>query len=65
VLIDAQVEDVAKVGGQRVAAMVKAFREQKLIVVPGGGGRYGHLEVPPDLAEVQQPEAQRTLMEFE
>lgn len=65
VLIDAQIEDVAKVAGQRVAAMVKAFREQKLKVIPGGGGRYGHLEVPPDLAEVQQPKAQRTLVEFE
>jgi len=65
VLVDAQIEDVAKVAGQRVAAMVKAFREQKLKVVPGGGGRYGHLEVPSDLAEVQQPKAQRTLVEFE
>jgi len=45
--------------------MVKAFREQKLKVVPGGGGRYGYLEVPSDLAEVQQPKAQRTLVEFE
>lgn len=53
-----------RVAGQQVAAMVKAFREQRLMVVPGGGGRYGHLEVPPDLAEVQQPKAQRTLTEF-
>ncbi len=65
VLIDAQIEDVARVAGQRGAAMVKAFREQRLKVVPGGGGRYGHLEVPSDLAEVQQPKAQRTLVEFE
>jgi uncharacterized protein (TIGR00375 family) len=64
VLIDAPVEDVASVSGKRVAVIVKAFREQKLIVVPGGGGRYGHLELPPDLAEVKQPKAQRTLKEF-
>jgi uncharacterized protein (TIGR00375 family) len=64
VLVDAPVEDVASVAGKRVAVVVKAFREQRLIVVPGGGGRYGHLELPPDLAEVQQPKAQRTLKEF-
>ena len=64
VLVDVGIEDVVRVAGQQVAAMVRAFREQRLKVVPGGGGRYGHLEVPPDLAEVQQPKAQRTLMEF-
>lgn len=64
VLVDVGIEDVVRVAGQQVAAMVKAFREQRLMVVPGGGGRYGHLEVPPDLAEVQQPKAQRTLTEF-
>jgi uncharacterized protein (TIGR00375 family) len=65
VLVDAREEDVARVAGQRVAAMVMAFREQRLKVVPGGGGRYGHLEVPSDLVEVRLPGAQRTLMEFE
>jgi uncharacterized protein (TIGR00375 family) len=64
VLVDSQVEDVASVAGKRVAVIVKAFREQKLIVVPGGGGRYGRLELPPDLVEVRQPRAQRTLKEF-
>ncbi len=64
VLVDVGIEDVVRVAGQQVAAMVKAFREQRLKVVPGGGGRYGRLEAPPDLAEVQQPKAQRTLTEF-
>ena len=65
ILVDVEIEDVVKVAGQQVAGMVKAFREQRLKVVPGGGGRYGHLEVPPDLAEAQQPKAQRMLTEFE
>lgn len=64
VLVDVGIEDVVRVAGQQVAAMVKAFREQRLKVVPGGGGRYGRLEAPPDLAGVQQPKAQRTLTEF-
>ena len=64
VLIDVAVEEVADVAGARVAATVKAFREQQLKVVPGGGGKYGHLEVPAELAKTQPPKAQRTLMEF-
>jgi len=64
VLIDVPVNDVAEVAGARVAAMVKAFREQQLKVVPGGGGKYGHLEVPAELAKIQLSKAQRTLMEF-
>lgn len=64
VLIDVPVENVARVAGQRVTTMVKAFREQRLRVVPGGGGQYGHLEVPSDLAEVREIIGQRTLMEF-
>jgi uncharacterized protein (TIGR00375 family) len=65
VLIDVSTDDVADVAGARIAAMVKAFREQQLKVVPGGGGKYGHLEVPAELAKIQPPKAQRTLMEFE
>jgi len=64
VLIDVAADEVADVAGARVAAMVKAFREQQLKVVPGGGGKYGHLEVPEELAKTQPPKAQRTLMEF-
>lgn len=65
VLIDAPIDGVAQVAGRRAAAMVKAFREQQLRVIPGGGGRYGHLEVPPDLAKIRENSGQKTLMEFE
>lgn len=64
VLIDVLIDEVAEAVGPRVATIVKAFREQKLSVIPGGGGRYGHLEAPAGLAETQLPKAQRTLMEF-
>jgi len=63
VLIDAQVEEIAGVAGSGVATVVRAFREQKLVVVPGGGGRYGHLEVPRELGEVRV-KGQRTLIDF-
>lgn len=63
VLVDAPVEEIAGVAGSGVATMVRAFREQRLVVVPGGGGRYGHLEVPRELEEVRV-KGQRTLTEF-
>jgi len=64
VLIDVPTDEVAVAAGPRVAAIIKAFRGQKLRVIPGGGGSYGRLEVPVELAEIRPPKAQRTLMEF-
>ena len=64
VLIDVPPEELADVAGAKVAAVIKAFRAGELKVVPGGGGRYGHLEIPPELAATLPLKAQRTLMEF-
>ena len=64
-LIDVPAEELANVAGAKVAAVVKAFREGALRVVPGGGGRYGHLEIPLELAKAQKLGGQRTLVEFE
>lgn len=64
ILVDTPIDDLASAAGNRVAMMVKAFREGLLKVIPGGGGRYGHLEVPAELAQTLPPKAQRTLMEF-
>jgi uncharacterized protein (TIGR00375 family) len=64
VLIDVPVEELANVAGAKVAAVIKAFRAGALKVVPGGGGRYGHLEIPPELVQILPPKSQRTLMDF-
>ena len=64
VLVDVPVEDMASVIGWRAASAIKAFREQQLRVVPGGGGRYGYLEIPPSFVGVREDAQQRTLMEF-
>ncbi len=64
VLIDVLPEELADVAGAKAAAVIKAFRAGELKVVPGGGGRYGHLEIPPELAATLPLKAQRTLMEF-
>jgi len=64
VLVDLPPEELAEAAGTKVAAVIKAFRAGELKVIPGGGGRYGHLEIPPELAKTLPPKAQRTLMEF-
>lgn len=65
VLINVPTEELANVAGAKVAAVVRAFRDGALRVVPGGGGRYGHLEIPLELAKAQKLGGQRTLVEFE
>jgi uncharacterized protein (TIGR00375 family) len=61
VLVDAPPEEVAGVAGEEVAALILAFRRQELKVLPGGGGRYGRLELPPHLSRGIR---QRTLGDF-
>jgi uncharacterized protein (TIGR00375 family) len=64
VLLDASVESLVETAGTRVATVVKAFREGSLRVVPGGGGKYGSLELPEDLTQALPPAPQRKLTEF-
>jgi len=64
VLVDAPLEALHEAGGPHIMAAVKAFREGTLKVVPGGGGRYGHLEIPAEVAQVPPPKPQRKITEF-
>lgn len=64
VLIDVPIEKIQEVVGQQVASVIKAFREEKLRVVPGGGGLYGHFEISPELLGDFSSKAQRVLTEF-
>lgn len=65
VLVDVPYGELESVGGTRVAMMIKAFRNGELKVTPGGGGRYGRLEVSTESAAEKKPRAQRTILEFE
>ncbi|MEW6070059.1 MAG: TIGR00375 family protein [Candidatus Thermoplasmatota archaeon] len=51
VLVDAELEDIAKVADVRIGSAIKAFREGKIIVHPGGGGQYGIIELPESLED--------------
>ncbi len=64
VLVDAPLESLAESAGPMFAAVVKAFRDRNLRVVAGGGGQYGRLELPDELANVPPSPSQRKLSEF-
>ena len=48
VLIDSNIEDIAKKTAPAITEAILAFREEKIIIHPGGGGQYGRIELPTD-----------------
>jgi uncharacterized protein (TIGR00375 family) len=46
VLLDADLHEVAKATIPAILEAVQAFRENKVIIIPGGGGKYGTIELP-------------------
>jgi len=46
VVLDADIHEVAKVTIPAIVEAVQAFREHKVIIIPGGGGKYGTIELP-------------------
>ncbi len=48
VLVDAPVEELAKIH-EDVAKAVWAYRNRKLVVIPGGGGKYGEILLPEEI----------------
>ena len=46
VLLDADIHEVAKVTIPAIVDAVQAFRDHKVIIIPGGGGKYGTIELP-------------------
>jgi uncharacterized protein (TIGR00375 family) len=64
ILINAAIEDIAKID-EKTAVYVKAFREDKIEHVPGGGGVYGKLLPLGKKGEVNFfKKEQKSLMEF-
>ena len=46
VLIDEDIREIMKVTTPAIAEAIQAFREKKVIIIPGGGGKYGTIELP-------------------
>ena len=69
VLLHVPVNDLRESAGEDVARAIDAFRQGKVTVIPGGGGRYGTVLLPgQDPEEFAPPmdssEKQRTLFDY-
>ena len=64
ILLDADIEEIAKVTVPAVTEAIKAFREGKVIIHPGGGGRYGTIELPNEEEKDTVRDKQKTLSDF-
>jgi len=66
VLVDVPVEALAQVH-EEVAKAVWAYRSGKLIVIPGGGGKYGEIKLPEEIrnAKIDELESVEVKVESE
>lgn len=48
VLLDADIHEIAKVTIPAITTAIQAFRDHKVVIIPGGGGKYGIIELPTD-----------------
>jgi len=55
VLLDVDIQDISKVTVPAVTEAIQAFRDKKVIILPGGGGEYGKIELPSSEQLVQIP----------
>jgi len=52
VLLDVDINDIARSTAPAIAEAIQAFRENKVIIHPGGGGQYGRIELPTEEKEI-------------
>ncbi len=71
VLLDAKIEELNEVSEEHITNAIKAFREGRVILHPGGGGQYGQVELPDEDAIVtpikpkrKERRGQTSLLEF-
>ena len=46
VLLEVNIDDIARATAPAITEAIQAFRENKVIIQPGGGGQYGTIELP-------------------
>ena len=66
VLLNAEIDDMDFLD-KRISNAILAFREKKLIIHPGGGGQYGHIEIPEEIEnkdEIPPKKNQSSLFDF-
>ncbi|MEF8879227.1 MAG: TIGR00375 family protein [Candidatus Thermoplasmatota archaeon] len=55
VLLEVDINKIVKVSPPAVTRAIKAFRENKVIIIPGGGGEYGKIHLPEDKKAIEIP----------
>ena len=53
VLVDAPIESIAQLIGDDIAKAIWALRNEKLIIIPGGGGKYGEIKLPEEIGKAE------------
>jgi uncharacterized protein (TIGR00375 family) len=48
VLLDTDLRKIAQVTVPAITTAIQAFRDHKVVIIPGGGGKYGTIELPTD-----------------
>lgn len=56
VLVDVPIKSIAELIGEEIAKAIWAFRNEKLIVIPGGGGKYGEIKLPEEIKKAKLEE---------
>ena len=46
VLLDTDLDEITRVTTPVIAEAIRAFREKKIHIIPGGGGKYGTIQLP-------------------
>ncbi|MCJ7571118.1 MAG: TIGR00375 family protein [Candidatus Thermoplasmatota archaeon] len=68
VLIDANITEISKVTIPAVTEAIQAFRDKKVIIIPGGGGEYGKIKLPTSEQNISLPvtpkDKQTSLFEY-
>jgi uncharacterized protein (TIGR00375 family) len=68
VLLDVDIDDIQKVTAPVITSAITAFREGEITIHPGGGGKYGEIEImyeePKEHQSEEVKEHQRRLMEW-
>jgi len=64
ILVDADIKDIARHSNPAVAEAIELFREGKVRIIPGGGGRYGIIELKPKEDTPITFNHQKSLLDF-
>jgi PHP family Zn ribbon phosphoesterase len=65
VSVDASIEDIARVAAPVVVKAIQAFREDKVLIHPGGGGEYGRIELTNQVeVEAKPEERQKSIFDY-